>query len=85
MGLCRWTSGARISEVSDEYMLKKSWDRLFVDGTKCRESPTLKLFTLEEDKPFIRNIGKHLPKDIVSYPRRPKSPVNRSLKITSDV
>ena len=78
MGLCRWASGARVSEVSNDYMLKKSWDRFVLDGTKCRVSPTLKLFTLEdEDTPFIRNVGKHLPKDIVSYPRRPKSPVKR--------
>jgi len=63
-------------------MLKKSWDCLALDGTKCRETPARNLLTLEEeDFPFIRNFGNHLPKDIASYPRRPKSPVKRSLTL----
>jgi len=67
-------------------MLKKSWDYLAIDCTKCRETHAWNLLNLEdEDTLFIRNVGNHLLKDIASYPRRPKSPVNRSLKVTSDM
>jgi heat shock protein HspQ len=67
-------------------MLKKSWECLALDGTKCRETPAWHLLILEdEDTPFIRKVGYHLPKDIASHPRRPKSPVNMSLKIRSDM
>jgi hypothetical protein len=75
-----------VSKVSSDYMLKKSWDCLALDGTKRRETPAWKFFTLEDEgTPFIRNFGNHLHKATASYPRKPKFPVNRSLKITSDM